>query len=182
TFEPVDNRRKSLSAFGTLSRGLRHFVTDPGTSLDEAFAVARSEAEQRTTATALEAFHQTFNFCLSCRQYTCSDCWNAVEGRCLSCAPTPDAAPPETRHDTMIRIAPVDLAQPSARVPTGAMTADPGASNGVPAETGPTDSVPADALGADARPADALPPELEPIDVAVAKAEAAAKAESAATA
>ena len=31
------------------------------------------------------------NFCLSCRQYTCSDCWNTVEGRCLSCAPTPES-------------------------------------------------------------------------------------------
>jgi hypothetical protein len=24
---------------------------------------------------------------MSCRQYTCSNCWNEVEGRCLSCAP-----------------------------------------------------------------------------------------------
>ena len=67
TFEPVVSRRKPLSAIGTFSRGLRHFVSDPGSSIDEAFAVARSETEQRSTATALEAFHRTFNFCLSCR-------------------------------------------------------------------------------------------------------------------
>src|SRR5215211_4069131 len=134
TFEPVDNRRKPLSAIGTLGRGIRHFVSDPGTSLDEAFAVARSEEEQRSTATALEAFHRTFNFCLSCRQYTCADCWNAVEGRCLSCAPTPDAAPPETRHDIAVAVPPMDLAPAVVR-----MTVEPsmaaGAGNGRIAES-----------------------------------------------
>lgn len=99
TFEPVESKRKPLHAIGTLGRGIRHFVTDPGSSLDEAFAVARSENEQRSTASALDAFHRTFNFCLSCRQYTCSDCWNAVEGRCLSCAPTPKP-PPRRRGPT----------------------------------------------------------------------------------
>src|SRR5918994_2120961 len=39
TFEPVDGRRKPLSKIGTLGRGIRHFVSDPGSSLDEAFAV-----------------------------------------------------------------------------------------------------------------------------------------------
>jgi hypothetical protein len=114
TFEPVDNRRKRLSAISTLGRGIRHFVSDPSTSLDEAFAVARSETEQRSTSSALEAFHRTFNFCLSCRQYTCADCWNTVEGRCLSCSPTPDAAPPETRVDTPVLLAPVDQAPATA--------------------------------------------------------------------
>src|SRR5512132_332217 len=126
TFEPVANRRKPLSAIGTLGRGIRHFVSDPGTTLDEAMAVARSETEQRTTASALEAFHRTFNFCLSCRQYTCSDCWNAVEGRCLSCAPTPEAAPPATRMDTAIKLPPLDVApvQAHAHAPQHADAGD----------------------------------------------------------
>ena len=110
TFETVESKRKPLHAIGTLGRGIRHFVTDPGSSLDEAFAVARSENEQRSTASALEAFHRTFNFCLSCRQYTCSDCWNAVEGRCLSCAPTPEAPAPTTRTDTAVQLPPMDRA------------------------------------------------------------------------
>jgi hypothetical protein len=115
TFEPVDSRRRPMSAIGTLGRGIRHFVSDPGSSLDEAFAVARSEQEQRSTAHALEAFHRTFNFCLTCRQYTCGDCWNAVEGRCLTCAPTPEAAePPATRVDTPVAVPPMDLAPPPA--------------------------------------------------------------------
>lgn len=129
TFEPVKARRKPLSRIGTLGRGIRHFVSEPGSSLDEAFAVARSEQEQRSTANALEAFHRTFNFCLSCRQYTCADCWNTVEGRCLSCAPTLEAAPPATRVDTAVQLPPMDLAPVPA--PTHAAPAEvPGAESG----------------------------------------------------
>ena len=43
----------------------------------------------RSPRAQLEAFHQTFNFCMDCRQYTCTDCWNQAEGRCLTCAPMP---------------------------------------------------------------------------------------------
>src|SRR5215208_4485856 len=103
-------RRKPLSKIGTLGRGLKHFVADSGTSLDEALAVARSEQEQRSTQTALEAFHRTFNFCLSCRQYTCADCWNAVEGRCLTCAPTAESSLAATRVDNSIGAPPMDHA------------------------------------------------------------------------
>ena len=116
TFEPVVPRNKRMTAIGTLGRGIRHFVSDPGSSLDEAFAVARSESEQRTTATALEAFHRTFNFCLSCRRYTCADCWNAVEGRCLSCSPVPEAVEPMTRADTAVRLRPMGHAAASAPI------------------------------------------------------------------
>jgi hypothetical protein len=111
TFEPVQSKRRGLGKIGTLGRGFRHFVSDPGSSLDEAFAVARSEQEQRATTHALEAFHRTFNFCLNCRQYTCGDCWNAVEGRCLSCAPTAESLePPATRSDTAVALPPLDVA------------------------------------------------------------------------
>src|SRR3712207_3587309 len=123
TFEPVGSKRKPLSKIGTLGRGLKHFVSDPGSTLDEALAVARSEQEQRSTQTALEAFHRTFNFCLSCRQYTCADCWNAVEGRCLSCAPTPEALPPSTRTDTLVELGAMDLARQTAPI-TNPMTAN----------------------------------------------------------
>ena len=116
TFEPVQSKRRGLGKIGTLGRGFRHFVSDPGSSLDEAFAVARSEQEQRSTTHALEAFHRTFNFCLNCRQYTCGDCWNAVEGRCLSCAPTGESLePPAPRMDTAVVLPSLDLAQ--SRVP-----------------------------------------------------------------
>jgi hypothetical protein len=115
TFEWIGNLTGPLGAIGRLGRGFRHFGSDPGSSLDEAFAVARSEPEQRATTRWLEAFHRTFTFCLSCRQFTCPECWNAVEGRCLTCAPTPDTpAIPETRMDTAVMLAPVELASPPA--------------------------------------------------------------------
>ena len=96
TFESPPRRSSPLEALGTVGRGLRKFVASPDQSIDEAFAVARAETEQRTTAHQLEAFHRTFNFCLSCRQYTCGECWNPIEGRCQSCAPMAELeAPPE---------------------------------------------------------------------------------------
>src|SRR6185369_17142871 len=137
-------KRSPLRAMGTLGRGLRHFVADPTSSLEESLAVARSEQEQRSTTHALEAFHRTFNFCLNCRQYTCGDCWNAVEGRCLTCSPTPDAAPPETRQDMLVRVAPIDLAQPSAQI-----VVDRLAPNMVGADGSPTNGVPTDGLPAE---------------------------------
>jgi hypothetical protein len=91
TFESPARRSSPLGALGTVGRGLRNFVASGDQSIDEAFAVARAENEQRATAHQLEAFHRTFNFCLSCRQYTCGNCWNPVEGRCQSCAPMPEA-------------------------------------------------------------------------------------------
>ncbi len=50
-------------------------------------AAARSEQEREVTNRQLDAFHKTFNFCMSCRQYTCGNCWNEGEGRCLTCSP-----------------------------------------------------------------------------------------------
>jgi hypothetical protein len=55
--------------------------------MDEAMAAARSEADREATAHQLDAFHKTFNFCMTCRQYTCPNCWNEPEVRCLTCAP-----------------------------------------------------------------------------------------------
>ena len=86
TFESP-RQRVRLKGVKVLSRGLKNFVLSDGTSMDEAMAAARSETDREVTAHQLDAFHKTFNFCMSCRQYTCRDCWNEVEARCLSCAP-----------------------------------------------------------------------------------------------
>ncbi len=127
TFEPVESRRRSLGAIGRLGRGIKHFVSDPDTSLDEAFAVARSEQEQRASNHALEAFHRTFNFCLTCRQYTCADCWNTVEGRCLTCVPTSASIDaPAARMDTSI---PLPFELPRTRVPIVVEGTDPAVSS-----------------------------------------------------
>ena len=76
-----------LKGIKVVSRGLKNFVMSDDTSMDEAMAAARSETDREVTSQQLDAFHKTFNFCMTCRQYTCSNCWNEAEGRCLSCAP-----------------------------------------------------------------------------------------------
>ncbi len=86
TFESARPKPR-LKGVRVLSRGLKNFVLSDDTSMDEAMAAARNETDRESTAHQLDAFHKTFNFCMSCRQYTCPNCWNDVEARCLSCAP-----------------------------------------------------------------------------------------------
>lgn len=90
TFESAAPRRSRIGRVRVLSKGLRNFVLSDETTLSEAMADARSEEELAATALQLDAFHKAFNFCMSCRQYTCGTCWNTAEGRCLTCAPLPD--------------------------------------------------------------------------------------------
>lgn len=87
TFESAVPRVARLKGLKVVSRGIKNFVLSDDTSMDEAFAAARNETDREVTSQQLDAFHKTFNFCMSCRQYTCGNCWNAAEGRCLSCAP-----------------------------------------------------------------------------------------------
>jgi len=91
TFESTAPRQKRMGGIRILGRGLKNFVLSDDSSLDEAMAAARSDVEREATAQQLDAFHRTFNFCMSCRQYTCGNCWNGVDARCLSCAPLPEA-------------------------------------------------------------------------------------------
>ena len=86
TFESARPRAR-LKGVKVLSRGLKNFVLSDETSMDEAMAAARSDTDREATAYQLDAFHKTFNFCMSCRQYTCPNCWNEAEARCLTCAP-----------------------------------------------------------------------------------------------
>ena len=88
TFESVAPRKtRRLGQFKTLSKGVKNWVMSDDSSLDEALAEARSDEEREVTSHQLDAFHSTFNFCMTCRQYTCGNCWNVADGRCLSCAP-----------------------------------------------------------------------------------------------
>ena len=87
TFESSQPRTARLKGIKVMSRGLKNFVLSDDASLDEAMAAARSDTDREVTSQQLDAFHKTFNFCMSCRQYTCGNCWNEAEGRCLSCAP-----------------------------------------------------------------------------------------------
>ena len=87
TFESARPRAAAVKGVKVVSRGLKNFVLSDDTSMDEAMAAARSETERELTAYQLDAFHKTFNFCMPCRQYTCPNCWNEAEARCLTCAP-----------------------------------------------------------------------------------------------
>jgi hypothetical protein len=88
TFESAaPPRTKKLGKFKTLSKGLKNYVLSDDSSMDEAMAAARSDEEREVTSHQLDAFHATFNFCMTCRQYTCANCWNQAEGQCLTCAP-----------------------------------------------------------------------------------------------
>ncbi len=86
TFESAAPKQR-MRGMRVLSRGVKTFVLDDKTSFDEAMASARMDTDRESTNAQLDAFHKTFNFCMECRQYTCPNCWNEVEGRCLGCAP-----------------------------------------------------------------------------------------------
>ena len=107
TFETEAPRAKRFGKFKVLSKGLKNYVLSDETSLDEALADARNDEDRQASGQQLDAFHKTFNFCMSCRQYTCSNCWNEVESRCLSCAP-------HLGHDVLE--APFQTPDPFARV------------------------------------------------------------------
>jgi hypothetical protein len=98
TFESARPKTR-LKGVQVLSRGLKNYVLSDNTSIDEAMAAARSETDREATAHQLDAFHKTFNFCMSCRQYTCPNCWNEPEARCLSCAPLELPEPPVRLED-----------------------------------------------------------------------------------
>jgi len=87
TFESKAPRSGRRGAVRTLTSGLKNFVLSDDTSLGDALAAARSDADREVTNQQLDAFHKTFNFCMSCRQYTCGNCWNEADGRCLTCSP-----------------------------------------------------------------------------------------------
>jgi hypothetical protein len=116
TFESARPKVR-LKGVKVLSRGLKNFVLSDDTSIDEAMAAARSEADREASAHQLDAFHKTFNFCMSCRQYTCPNCWNEAEARCLSCAPL---ALPEIAADVH------DLRELRQAILTGVLTPDNG--------------------------------------------------------
>lgn len=181
TFETARPQNSRISRAKTLTKGLRNYVLSDD-SFSEAMADARGEEELAATVVQLDAFHKTFNFCLSCRQYTCGNCWNVEEGRCLSCAPLPGseqvedlepgaseaiagrlaaiAAPPAGIEDDLQSIGiaawpAVDL--PSAEPEAPAEAPEAPAALGAPAPTLEAPAAAEPAAGALAAPAEAEP-------------------------
>jgi hypothetical protein len=69
-----------------LFSGLKNYIMSQDALSDALNDGMRSE-EDALASQQLEAFHESFNFCIDCRQYTCLSCWNDDAGRCRSCAP-----------------------------------------------------------------------------------------------
>nr|MDQ3345579.1 hypothetical protein [Chloroflexota bacterium] len=68
--------------------GLRNYLTSQD-ALSDAMGDSMRSEEDNLASAQLQAFHESFNFCIDCRQYTCINCWNDDAGRCRSCAPIP---------------------------------------------------------------------------------------------
>ena len=68
--------------------GLRNYLTGQD-ALSDAMNDAMRTEEDGLAHAQLDAFHESFNFCINCRQYTCVNCWNDTAGRCRTCAPIP---------------------------------------------------------------------------------------------
>jgi hypothetical protein len=90
TLGPAEEPRKpaGMKKAKLLARGFKNFVMSDD-AFEDALAAAELDEDRERAAEQLEAFHQVFNFCMECRQYTCTQCWNNTEGRCLTCAPLP---------------------------------------------------------------------------------------------
>ena len=168
TFEAAAPKGKRLGKLKVFSKGFVNFVSNDDRSLDEALAEARSDEQRELTGQQLDAFHQTFQFCMSCRQYTCANCWNEVESRCLSCAPQfggETLGGSQAGYDPLARIG---FGQPTPELHLGNGHLNGGAELAPAASAAPTDSTPvldaawptADQVNGDG-PAPALPwPEL----------------------
>jgi hypothetical protein len=122
--------------------GLKNYLTSQdalGDALDDAM-----RTEESALATAqLDAFHEAFNFCIDCRQYTCVSCWNDDAGRCRTCVPVPGT------DDLAERLAAATVAVAAAEPVAGIAEPDISADDGQPhpgLEAWPTSDLPDDAV------------------------------------
>ena len=182
TFEAAAARRRGLGRVRTLSRGLKNFVANDDASFSDAMALAHEEDERKASLQQLDAFHRTFNFCLTCRQYTCRNCWNSAAGECLSCAPdlSREVLPAAFPDLTVVGPEPAVTASAEASQRTFAATAWPSTDVRVEAALPSLIAVPSPPA-ADAAPDVAAEPEAvvaaEPEAVVAAEPEAAVAAE-----
>ena len=102
-FNANASRTLSLKGARVLAKGLKNFVLTDGQSLNDSMALAREADEHESTTRMTEAFHRTFNFCMTCRQYACDKCWNPHQGACLTCAPEPGLGPVEPEGHLIVR-------------------------------------------------------------------------------
>ncbi|HEV8252366.1 MAG TPA: hypothetical protein VGQ66_03210 [Candidatus Limnocylindria bacterium] len=99
--------------------GLKNYIMSQDSLSDSVNDAIRSEAEVLASR-QLDAFHSSFSFCIDCRQYTCTNCWNDDAGRCQSCKPLerggrwvqPDVADPLSANTWPV----TDLVKPQPKL------------------------------------------------------------------
>jgi hypothetical protein len=74
--------------------GLKNYIMSQDSLSDSVNEAMRTQAE-RLASRQLDAFHDSFSFCINCRQYTCVNCWNDDAGLCQSCRPLATTATAE---------------------------------------------------------------------------------------
>jgi ribosomal protein L40E len=102
-FSPSAPKPLSLKGARVLAKGLRNFVLTDGQSMSEAISLARLDDDRAASSRIDQAFHKTFNFCMTCRQYACDQCWNSKVGACLSCAPEDSVEPVAPEDQPIVR-------------------------------------------------------------------------------
>jgi ribosomal protein L40E len=103
TFGQPKEKKPAMATARTLARGLKHFVMNDSSTIDDAMAAARIDEERQSAAQITEEFHKVFSFCMTCRQYACEKCWNPNQSACLSCAPLWDTEPVAPEGHLIIR-------------------------------------------------------------------------------
>jgi hypothetical protein len=103
-FEPPEKLTTKRKARGVIT-GLKNYIMSQDSLSDSVNDAMRSQAEVLASK-QLDAFHNSFSFCIDCRQYTCTNCWNDEAGRCQSCQPLPLTQPrgafqPATNGDSL---------------------------------------------------------------------------------
>ena len=84
-FEAPEKLTPMRKTRGVIS-GLKNYIMSQDSLTDSVNDAMRSQAEVLASK-QLDAFHSSFSFCIDCRQYTCTNCWNDDAGRCQSCQP-----------------------------------------------------------------------------------------------
>jgi hypothetical protein len=103
TFGSASSAGAPLRDAKVLAKGLKYFVTSNSGSIGEAMAYARMDEHSRESSRVTQQFHKTFNFCMTCRQYACDNCWNSAQGACLTCAPEGGIEPVEPTDLLLVR-------------------------------------------------------------------------------
>lgn len=94
--------------------GLKNYLMSQD-ALGDAIGEAIRTEHDHLAARQLDAFGESFNFCMSCRQYTCVACWNGAMGCCRTCAPTEEGDEPTGIPASMPGVAvPAALGTPPA--------------------------------------------------------------------